>query len=402
MATLLRRCYSPTKPSGLFNSKDRMRAAFFQRFFARYQGGLIDALSSSQKHDYVFYGDNVDPEDSGIEVYPFREGMRYEICRTFHLSLHFALQWRAVTAAMGNRFDAIILEGSFTLITNWLAIMAARITGKRVLLYGHGWPRRANGLRERVRLVFYNFADGLLIYGRRARQIGIEKGFDPSKLYVVYNSLNEKELLYHRRLVSEERCQALKKELFGKTATWPLLICVGRLTAAKQLDLLLEAVKQIRRREQDLNILLVGDGPERKALQAQATEEGLSVHFTGAVHDEASLSIYFSASDATVIPGAAGLTAIHSLAYGTPIITHDDMDSQMPEAEAVIPGETGFYYRKGDVDSLVRSINETLLQLPRSETTRRKCMSIVDKYYNPRRMQRVFDEAVSSIPDSDT
>ena len=296
----------------------------------------------------------------------------------------------------------IILEGSFTLLTNWLAIMVAKLTGKRVLLYGHGWPRRAHGLREWVRLVFYNLAEGLLIYGRRARQIGIENGFDPSKLYVVYNSLNEKDLLYQRRLVTEERCQALKKELFGKEASWPLLICVGRLTAAKQLDLLLAAVKQMRGHGQDLNILLVGDGPEREALQEQAKKEGLSAHFTGAVHNEVSLSIYFSAADATVIPGAAGLTVIHSLAYGTPVITHDDMNSQGPEAEAVLSGETGFYYLKGDVDSLVRSINETLSQLPRGETTRRKCISIVDKYYNPCRMQRVFDEAVSSISAYDT
>ena len=44
--------------------------------------------------------------------------------------------------------------------------------------------------------------------------------------------------------------------------------------------------------------------------------------------------------DITVSPDKVGLTAIHSMAYGRPVITHDNMDRQGPEVEAVIPGRT--------------------------------------------------------------
>ena len=44
-----------------------------------------------------------------------------------------------------------------------------------------------------------------------------------------------------------------------------------------------------------------------------------------------------------VSPGNVGLTAIHSLSYGTPVLTHNNFNNQMPEVESIQPGFNGYF-----------------------------------------------------------
>ena len=114
-----------------------------------------------------------------------------------------------------------------------------------------------------------------------------------------------------------------------------MLICVGRLSQRRRLDILLSAMSLLKRAGYECNLLVVGDGSEKSVLECMAQELNLPVVFTGECHDEYDLCRYFMAANVTVIPGATGLTAIHSLAYGTPVITNDNFDEQGPEIEAI-------------------------------------------------------------------
>ena len=49
------------------------------------------------------------------------------------------------------------------------------------------------------------------------------------------------------------------------------------------------------------------------------------------------------------------ILAIHALAYGTPVITHDDLDRQMPEVEVISEGLTGAFFKHGDVADLAEN-----------------------------------------------
>lgn len=376
-----------------------MEVCFLQRVFAHYQGGLAKALTQSTRHTYTFCGDIRDPLNSGIKPFSFDSGMNYKPSWTWHWTQRIAVQPKAVLAALDRQYDCLILEGSFTLLTNWLALLAAKLTGKRVLLYGHGWLKPDPVYKKYVRNSFYHLADGLLLYGRRAYQFGIEQGFPSEKLYVVYNSLDHDEIIAYRQpLIEERRDDTLRQELFGAFADRPLLVAIGRLTAVKRLDLLIEAARILQNKEFPVNVLIVGSGPEEEVLQKLANAYGLSIFFAGAKYDERELSVCFQSANVTVIPGAAGLSVIHSLSYGTPVITHSDFDSQMPEAEAVMPGKTGFYFEKENADSLAEAIFNSLTNLPRNESTYYRCIQVVDELYNPVKMRDVFDDAVDGFP----
>ena len=293
--------------------------------------------------------------------------------------------------------DAVVYLGNPYFLSTWLSAALARLTGKRVLFWTHGWTRTEAGLKAGVRNLFYRLAHGLLLYGHRARADGLAKGFDPGRLHVIYNSLDYEAQKQARDGVDPLALPQLKQELFGD-ATVPMILCSARLTPACRFDLVLDAMARLRAEQHPVNLLLIGDGPERAALEAQAQRLGVSVRFFGACYDENTLVRLTMAAHATVSPGKVGLTAIQSLAYGTPVITHDDRDAQFPEWEAIVPGATGDFFQRGDVAALARVIKSWTLQGAVSAETRRACHRQLDRFYNPTFQRRAIDRAVSGLP----
>ena len=57
-----------------------------------------------------------------------------------------------------------------------------------------------------------------------------------------------------------------------------------------------------------------------------------------------------------VCPAAVGLTAIHALSYGCPVISNDNVETQMPEFESIVEGETGSLFKENDIEDLVEKI----------------------------------------------
>ena len=80
------------------------------------------------------------------------------------------------------------------------------------------------------------------------------------------------------------------------------VLYVGRLSAAKNVDVLLSAVAELRKQNLDLELLIVGDGLERPALEAQVRQLGISdrVEFSGGV-DFDRVHDFYEQSDVLVL-----------------------------------------------------------------------------------------------------
>ena len=100
----------------------------------------------------------------------------------------------------------------------------------------------------------------------------------------------------------------------------------------------------------------------------------------------------------TVSPGQVGLTAMHSLAYGTPVITHDDPAHQMPEWEAIVPGKTGDLFKRGDALDLAATIRKWCVNPWPDDDVRSQCMAVIEQHYNPQFQQQVINRAVAGLP----
>lgn len=91
-----------------------------------------------------------------------------------------------------------------------------------------------------------------------------------------------------------------------------------------------------------------------------------------------------------ISPGKVGLTAMHGLAYGVPIITHGNFDNQMPESEAIQPGVTGDFFEEDSVESLAAVIARWI-EKPRLEDERIAAISEIEARYTPQSQARAFE-----------
>ncbi len=381
-------------------SDSRARVAFFQRFFAHYQAGLVRELAEDSDNAFHFFGDDRDPMGSGIEPMPatLTDAVQFHSCRTVHVGRKLAFQWRAVREALFSSYDVFIFEGSWTIATNWLAIPLARVRGKRALLYTHGWLQPETELKGRIRDFFYRLSDGLVLYGSRAQAIGVARGFPRERLYVAYNAVDERVSPKPSLTATTGSRGEFRRVWFGDAADRPMIVSVGRLTAAKKYSLLLRAAKLLSDGGTQVNVLLVGDGPERRPLEELARRLDVRLIFAGSHYEEDFLSAALQSANVTVIPGAAGLTVIHSLSHGTPVIVHDEPNEQMPESEAIKDGVNGAFFRNGNAEDLARAIKRSLELFPKTQEVADLCRVAVETAYNPREMRLVFDSAIAGRP----
>lgn len=132
------------------------------------------------------------------------------------------------------------------------------------------------------------------------------------------------------------------------------LVFVGRLAPAKGLRVLLEAVQSLSRSGHRICITLIGDGPDRSALEAMARPLGDVVTFAGALSQE-EVAGRLAESDVFVLP---------SFAEGVPVVLMEAMATGLPTiatriagvAELVHDGVSGLLVPPGDAESLGRAI----------------------------------------------
>jgi glycosyltransferase involved in cell wall biosynthesis len=104
-----------------------------------------------------------------------------------------------------------------------------------------------------------------------------------------------------------------------------VLVTVGRLIPRKALDQLLEIVSNLD--DPRFRLVVVGDGPEREALEAKATACGVAdaVRFTGFVSEERKWQI-LAASDlyvSTSLHEGFGIVFLEAMENGLPVVCYD-------------------------------------------------------------------------------
>ena len=122
---------------------------------------------------------------------------------------------------------------------------------------------------------------------------------------------------------------------------------VGRLSAEKGVGVLVDAW-----REMDMPLTILGDGPDRAALEARA---GPNVHFLGH-RDRAFVQEAMRAAAVLVVPSIwfemFPMTVVEAMACGTPLVV-----SRIGAlAEIVEDGKTGVHFTAGDAADLARTL----------------------------------------------
>lgn len=125
----------------------------------------------------------------------------------------------------------------------------------------------------------------------------------------------------------------------------PILLYVGRLGAEKSVDFIIRSFKLVLAASPDAHLVIVGDGIDRKKLEALAKRLAVDsrTHFLGAIPMEDMHKVY---RDASVFVFAStsetqGLVVPEALASGVPVVAVND-----PAFECVQNGVNGYLVEK--------------------------------------------------------
>jgi glycosyltransferase involved in cell wall biosynthesis len=329
-----------------------------------------------------------------LETIPYPNGWRWIDAPQRKLLGNISWQWGAIKAGFSRQFDTIIIMAIPHNLGNWGCALAARLTGKRLLLWTHGYSSKKHGLKRLLHKSLYRLAHGFLLYGHTGKCRCINAGFSPDRCHVIYNSLDLEQQKYERNRLRESDIVRTREEFFGD-ARIPMMTCITRMRPMRRLHILLEAHKLLLDRGLDVGMLLIGDGPIQSTLEAQADRLGIRnrIIFYGACYEEETLARLLSACDVCVSPGNIGLTAMHSLVYGVPVITHDDLQQQAPESEAIIPGKTGDFFRIDDPIDLADVLQRWLTKHSAKRKIQENCKTILDRFYTPQLQAELITRA---------
>lgn len=377
-----------------------MKTLVVYHMFPHYRAAVIRALLSSSRHEYYFMG--WEGEEEGILPVKREVFLGRFVPAGYSVWKGLYFQWRAVSAALFGDYGCYIFLGNPNFVTTWIAAAVARLRGKFVLFWAHGWlrddERRFKGY---VRRRFFGIGHKVMVYNDRAVQIAVSTGFPGEKLCAIYNSLD----LDRMDEVYESICLAGGLEARNvydgrfRDDSLPVVVCVARLTRKCEFDLLLRAIALLRRRGVAVNVALIGDGPERKNLEVLSRELDLDVYFHGSSYDESELGRFIYSSSVAVSPGKVGLTAMHCLSYGTPVITHDTFNEQMPEFEAIEPGITGAFFQKGRVDDLADVLGSWLATSRDRDAVRVACRSVIAQRWNASNQVALIERCMAELSD---
>lgn len=208
------------------------------------------------------------------------------------------------------------------------------------------WVRRVKGPLVRF---LVRRAAAFQVTGRLARQYLLGYGARPEDVFLFPNTPDVARLVRLRGELLGRRDE-IRREL--GVGAGPAALFVGRLVAVKGVDVLLQAFADVRERCPDAELLVVGDGPQRGPLEAQARRGGLGhVRFYGH-RSPAELPRFYAAADVFVLPSREEPWAVvvnEAMAFGLPVIASDQVGAAY---DLVLPQETGFIVPAGETHAL--------------------------------------------------
>lgn len=256
------------------------------------------------------------------------------------------------------RGDVVVVNGNPRFLSTLKFAYLARRRGVGVVWWGHGWSPTSRGWTTWIRGQIMRVVQAVLLYtdeeavqwrARLPATVGV---------FGAQNAIDQSVAQRETALWSAQRAAAFRLEQ-GLEERKVLLFC-GRLRTKPYVgvDLLLQALARLTSTDASYLAVIIGDGEDRARLQGLAQELGVAanVRWLGAQYAESANAPWFLSATCFVYPGPIGLSLLHAMGYGLPVITHGDRRRHNPEIAALRNGWNGFEFTDADAGDLADKI----------------------------------------------
>lgn len=198
---------------------------------------------------------------------------------------------------------------------------------------------------------FLQHCNGFVLYSDHAKTFFKEYFSIPEdKMFVAPNSPDTNLYWNIKEHVAEDVSVLTIKQRYSPNGE-KILLTLGRLSKDRRLDLLLKAYKKISEEYPLVSFIVIGDGPERTAMENLSREMHLkNVFFVGEIYDDTELAKYFAC--AYIYTGIASMAFKIAMTMGVPIVGFD----YGLEVHAVKDGVTGYIVTCNNYESLAKKI----------------------------------------------
>lgn len=359
----------------------RVRLAYVVSHPIQYQAPLLRRIAQEEEIDLtVFFGSDFSvrgykDEGFGVEVawdVPLLEGYKSEflpkvrdngtVSATTPISRGILKRLR--NADGSPKFDAVWVHG-YASVNALQTIFSANLLGIPVLLRAESW------LGDRVRAGWKRWLKGALLHDlKHMIAATLPIGTKNAQYWAHYFGREFPQFLMPyavdnryfaaRAEESATSMDVLRSEL-GLEAGRPVVLFASKLQTRKHCDQLIEAYAALTKMVSSKPYLvIVGDGEERKTLEAQVAELKLAdVRFAG-FQNQSKLPAYFRMADVFVLPSQHepwGLIVNEAMAAGCAVVASSDVGSVH---DLITNGVEGFVYPVGDVPALTHALGRVL------------------------------------------
>lgn len=256
--------------------------------------------------------------------------------------------------------DLVITEQASRLLSN-LLLAARRLVGlpPPFALWGHGrnLGEGASWAGEALKRWLTRRADWWFAYTEGSARIVRGHGFPADRITVFSNATDTSALAAARRGLGPDDVTRVRSSL-GIVGSDPCLF-LGNFSAAKRLDLLLEAADRVHAEVPGFELLVVGSG-DQEANLVEAAAERPWLRLLGQRFGP-DLAEVAAACRLLLVPGWAGLSVVDSFALELPIVVSGGLPHP-PETEYVEDGVNGVV---SDDDGTAEGYARTVVRLLR-------------------------------------
>jgi glycosyltransferase involved in cell wall biosynthesis len=223
---------------------------------------------------------------------------------------------------------------------------------------------------------------------RQKRYLASHEGLPAGKIHVIYNGVDLARFHPRQDGAGPRRGLAIPSDA-------PVAGVVAKLRPEKNLPLLLRAATQVRRQLPETRFLVVGDGPERPALEQLAAAGGLAgaVRFVGLQDDIppwlAAMNVCALSSTTEAFP----LSLLEAMACAKPVVATD----VGAVGEMVLPGVTGLLVAPGDADGLAAALVRLLREPARAALMGARARQHVEQHFDLTAMVRAYEDLFESL-----
>ncbi len=311
-----------------------------------------------------------------------------------------AIGWQPMRLGYLTGRDADVLVFNWNMRHTSLVpyLLMARRFGVPTVLWGHGFSKHEKPIRRLLRWNVARLATAVLTYNHGVADTLVASGLARERVFTALNTIDYQPILSQRERWAQrpEQLEAFRKQ-HGLRSDAPHLVFVSRLDPNNRVDVLIDAVALLRERMPGIRATIVGGGMDGAALRAHAERRGVlgtSVHMTGPIYDEDVLSAWFLSGDLFVYPSNIGLSIIHALGYGLPVVVGDRVDLHNPEIEALSPGDNGAVFRHNSPEALADLIVSLWKDQPRLARMRVCAAASAREYFTLKRMVDGLDGVI--------